>query len=186
MQAYSTISQGYRSKPVQTLDHAFINVHKTKMKYRNAILLATFTAITLLTSCAPKIVLIGQLVEANPERIPQVLKYSKPDRAFQVIQTDDKTYLWLAGNGTVFPEGQTFHKDKITELAKTTAKKDKPPVKYFENGKFRVVHMPSAGNIFWDAFYLFEEFDKVPNANTLKFSSCNDANGLVYLFSYKK
>lgn len=143
----------------------------------------------LLFSCSPKISFIGTLTNTDSDSIPRIFEISKPDGAFQIVQTGENSYMWLATNGIPtqgIENGKFYTKANIKELTSNTEQ----PIKgsepqYFEHGNYRIVRMISSGTM-WDYFYLFREFEKVKNANSLKFSIYPEEDNIVYLFSYRK
>lgn len=148
-----------------------------------------FIGITILhlNSCTSKIIFIGTLDDTY-NNIPKIFEVTKPDGGFQIVQTDKESYMWLATNWNLpesFKEGNYYTEDKIKEITSGMEKPlSAPEVVYFDHRNYRVVHMTSSGSIF-DYLYLFEEFGKVKNSNTLKFSVYNNGNNVFYIFSYK-
>jgi hypothetical protein len=148
----------------------------------------SISAAVLLSSCALKVTAIGTMQGKASDAIPTVFKLTKPDGAFQLVQTGDSSYLWLATNLQFpNPEGaEVYTRERVAALAARGGQGAKQPsIQYVDEGKYRVVVMQSVGNE-WDYYHLFQEFGKIKDARTLKFSQYRGKGGIVYLFSYKK
>ncbi|NHE56422.1 hypothetical protein [Cyclobacterium plantarum] len=157
------------------------------IRKKYGIIYSIFLLTNIFISCATKITFIGTLTDTEFEKIPIIFKISKPDGAFQIVQLDENSYMWLATNGMIPDEikyGNFFTNENIQELT-GRIEQPKKEVEYYEQDNYRVVQLISSGTP-WDYLYLYEEFKKIKNANTLKFSASKESNKIVYLFSYKK
>lgn len=146
------------------------------------------------SNCASKVVWYALTPSSSPTEIHRILDRTELDGAFHVQQSNENEFLWLgkhisrdAIEALAKDSIKVYTRDDLTKMYKGNTPQYDGEIKYFEKGKYRVVHMTSQRTLD-DLFKLFEEFDKVKNANNLKFSLYRDPTKKkdVYVFTYKK